>query len=355
MATPDTPYAELHAHSNFSFLDGASHPEELVGVAALLGLPALAITDHAGMYGAVRLWKAARETSTDAAREAGLRPVRPIIGLEVAIPRDEGELRLARRGRKLNDPYRGEKASRGWPGELHAGPIPGDHLVLLARDAAGYSALAHLASRGHLAGEKQFPVFARTLVEAALDDARGHLLALTGCRNGRGAAPPAGRRPCRRAGSRGTLGAPPPRRRPAGRAEPPPRARRRLARRPARRAGGRGRPADRGHQRGAPRHARREAAPGRAGLHPPRCHPRRGARAAAPQRRARAEGRRRAGRHRPRAARRAQPPRVGGGDGARGRHRWVVRAGPGLRALSVSGLHGPRWRDAVLISLPACP
>ncbi len=184
MATPDPPYAELHAHSNFSFLDGASHPEELVATAALLGLPALAITDHAGMYGAVRLWKAARETSTDAAREAGLRPVRPIIGLEVAVPRDEGELRLARRGRKLNDPYRGEKASRGWPGELHAGPIPGDHLVLLARDAAGYSALAHLASRGHLAGQKQFPVFARTLVEAALDGARGHLIALTGCRNG---------------------------------------------------------------------------------------------------------------------------------------------------------------------------
>ncbi|MEO8246151.1 MAG: PHP domain-containing protein, partial [Chloroflexota bacterium] len=184
MATPDPPYAELHAHSNFSFLDGASHPEELVGIAALLGLPALAITDHAGMYGAVRLWKAARETSTDAAREAGLRAVRPIIGLEVAVPRDEEELRLARRGRKLNDPYRGEKASRGWPGELHAGPIPGDHLVLLARDAAGYSALAHLTSRGHLAGEKQFPVFERTLVEAALDDARGHLVALTGCRNG---------------------------------------------------------------------------------------------------------------------------------------------------------------------------
>ncbi len=184
MATPDTPYAELHAHSNFSFLDGASHPEELVATAALLSLPALAITDHAGLYGAVRLWKAARETTTDAAREAGLHPVRPIIGLEVAIPRDEAELRLARRGRRLNDPLRGAKASRGWPGELHAGPIPGDHLVLLARDAAGYSALSRLASRGHLAGEKQFPIFGRSLVEAALDGARGHLVALTGCRNG---------------------------------------------------------------------------------------------------------------------------------------------------------------------------
>src|SRR5574338_428496 len=177
-------YCELHAHSNFSFLDGASHPEELVGRAAQIGMPALAVTDHAGLYAAVRLWKAAQQTRTDAARDAGLSPVTAIVGLEVAIPRNEGELRLARRGRRLNDPLRGERASRGWPGEHHAGPIPGDHLVLLARDAAGYSTLAQLASRGHLAGEKQFPIFEQRLVEEALDAARGHLIGLSGCRNG---------------------------------------------------------------------------------------------------------------------------------------------------------------------------
>ncbi len=184
MGTPDDDYCELHAHSNFSFLDGASHPEELVARAAQVGMPALAITDHAGLYAAVRLHKAAAETETDAARAAGLSPVRPIIGLEVVIPRTDDELRLAHRGRKLNDPLRGSKASRGWPGEHHAGPIPGDHLVLVARDVDGYTALSRLASRGHLAGEKQFPVFARSLVTAALDEARGHLAGLTGCRNG---------------------------------------------------------------------------------------------------------------------------------------------------------------------------
>ncbi len=183
MGTPDT-YCELHAHSNFSFLDGASHPEELIGRAAMLGVPALAITDHAGLYAAVRAWKAAQETETDAARASGLRPVRPIIGLELSIPRTDDEVRLARRGRKLNDPLRGANASRGWPGEHHAGPMPGDHLVLLARDVDGYTALSRLASRGHLAGEKQFPVFERALVAAALDEARGHLIGLTGCRNG---------------------------------------------------------------------------------------------------------------------------------------------------------------------------
>ena len=143
------------------------------------------------------------------------------------------ELRLARRGRRLNDPFRGERASRGWPGELHGGPIPGDHLVLLARDAAGYAALSRLASRGHLAGEKQFPVFERSLVETALDDARGHLVALTGCRNGEVprhllAGDPAAARAAAERWAR-----PPSRRRPARRADPPPQPGRRLARRPA--------------------------------------------------------------------------------------------------------------------------
>ena len=53
-------YAELHAHSAFSFLDGASHPEELAAEAARLGLAALAVTDHDGLYGVVRFAEAAR-------------------------------------------------------------------------------------------------------------------------------------------------------------------------------------------------------------------------------------------------------------------------------------------------------
>src|SRR4051812_49512596 len=61
LAEPENrvPYAELHCHSNFSFLDGASHPEELVEEAARLGLEAIALTDHDGMYGIVRFAEAA--------------------------------------------------------------------------------------------------------------------------------------------------------------------------------------------------------------------------------------------------------------------------------------------------------
>src|SRR6187431_1683449 len=67
-------YAELHCHTNFSFLDGASDPDEIVGRAAELGLPALAATDHQGLYGAVRF--------ASAAVEAGIHPV---IGVEVEL------------------------------------------------------------------------------------------------------------------------------------------------------------------------------------------------------------------------------------------------------------------------------
>ncbi|HEX4776683.1 MAG TPA: PHP domain-containing protein, partial [Acidimicrobiia bacterium] len=56
-------YAELHCHTNFSFLDGASHPEDLVEEAVRLGLDALAVTDHDGLYGVVRFAEVARELS----------------------------------------------------------------------------------------------------------------------------------------------------------------------------------------------------------------------------------------------------------------------------------------------------
>ena len=67
-------FAELHCHSNFSFLDGASTVDDLAERAVELGYPALAITDHQGLYGAVRF--------ASAMHEVGLRP---IVGLEVEL------------------------------------------------------------------------------------------------------------------------------------------------------------------------------------------------------------------------------------------------------------------------------
>src|SRR3954469_14910681 len=61
------PYVELHSHSTFSFLDGASHPIELAGTAAEQGHTALALTDHDGLYGSMAL--------AQAAKPLGIRPL----------------------------------------------------------------------------------------------------------------------------------------------------------------------------------------------------------------------------------------------------------------------------------------
>lgn len=67
-------YVELHAHSGYSFLDGASHPEELVLQALEHGYPAMALTDHDGLYGAMEF--------AQAARHHGLQP---ITGAEITL------------------------------------------------------------------------------------------------------------------------------------------------------------------------------------------------------------------------------------------------------------------------------
>jgi error-prone DNA polymerase len=140
------PYAELHAHSNFSFLDGASHPEELAEEAERLGLTALALTDHDGFYGVVRF--------SEAARELGL-PT--IFGAELSLG--------------LPKPQNGE-----------ADPA-GRHLLVLARGPAGYARLARTMSEAHLrGGEKGKPDYVD--LEAVADRLRGHVLVLTGCRKG---------------------------------------------------------------------------------------------------------------------------------------------------------------------------
>ena len=71
-------YGELHAHSGFSFLDGASDPEELAAEGARLGLSGLALTDHHGFYGIVRF--------AEAARAFGLPTV---FGTEISIDADD--------------------------------------------------------------------------------------------------------------------------------------------------------------------------------------------------------------------------------------------------------------------------
>ena len=156
------PYAELHCHSNFSFLDGASHPEQLAEEAARLGLEALALTDHDGFYGVVRF--------AEAARTVGLPTV---FGAEIS---------LTARGRVA----RGEtdthhQVDTGMVVDSHAPDPHAQHLLVLADGPTGYARLARALSLGHLAGEKGAPQFA---FDDVADAVAGHAWVLTGCRKG---------------------------------------------------------------------------------------------------------------------------------------------------------------------------
>ena len=118
-APPPPPgYAELHARSNFSLLDGASHPEELVEEAAALGYAALALTDRDGLYGVVRAHQAARD-----------RGFRLIVGADITV---EG----------------------------------GRLLTLLCQDRDGYANLSRLITKARLASPKG-------RAECRLDDVAG--------------------------------------------------------------------------------------------------------------------------------------------------------------------------------------
>ncbi len=140
------PYAELHAHSNFSFLDGASSPEELLEEATRLRLHALAMTDHDGLYGIVHLAEAAEAYDR----------VKTVFGAELSLD--------------LSRPQNGEADPEG------------SHLVVLARQQAGYHKLAAALTEAQLAGqEKGRPVYDLTsLSDRAGDD----WMVLTGCRKG---------------------------------------------------------------------------------------------------------------------------------------------------------------------------
>ena len=162
-AAPVVPYAELHCHSNFSFLDGASHPEELATEAARLGLEALAITDHDGFYGVVRF--------AEAAKAVGLPTV---FGSEIGLSATE---RSVVRSERDTD----RQVDTGMVPDSHAPDPSGTHLLVLADGPDGYARLSRVLSNGHLAGEKGAPQFAFGDVA---DIVAGHGWVLTGCRKG---------------------------------------------------------------------------------------------------------------------------------------------------------------------------
>jgi len=125
-------YIELHAHSNFSLLDGACFPEELVEAARTRGMEALALTDHDGLYGVPRFFRAAREKGLKA-----------IVGAELTL---QGDF----------------------------------HITLLVRDPKGYANLGRLITKAQLSGSKGDP----HLPLSSIGELSEGLICLSGCKRG---------------------------------------------------------------------------------------------------------------------------------------------------------------------------
>ncbi|MGD2105047.1 MAG: DNA polymerase III subunit alpha, partial [Anaerolineae bacterium] len=135
-------FVHLHVHTEYSLLDGLSSCRELVGRAVELGMPALALTDHGAMYGAIQFYKACRAAG-----------IKPIIGMETYV---------APRGREDRDPQRDRTPY---------------HLVLLAQNNTGYHNLMRLATLAQLEGFYYKPRVDRE----TLEEHNEGLIVLSGC------------------------------------------------------------------------------------------------------------------------------------------------------------------------------
>ena len=175
-------YAELHSHTNFSFLDGASWAGDLVARAAKLGYEALAVTDHDGFRGVVQVHAHASAI--------GL-PV--VYGTEVGMPLDEGSSSEASVSEHLL-PSEGAIAIRGASDITRRGRVrrthgskplhrrKTDHLVLLASDPGGYAAIGRFITKGQYRGVKDAPRYSYRDLEDAVRS--GGVIGLSGCWQG---------------------------------------------------------------------------------------------------------------------------------------------------------------------------
>src|SRR6266480_5593805 len=137
-------FVHLHLHTEYSLLDGACRLDKLVERAHELKFPALTITDHGVLYGAIDFYQAARDKG-----------IKPIIGCEVYVAP----------GSRLE-----KKTTSGSRDVYH-------HLVLLARDETGYKNLIQLATDAHLKGYYYKPRIDKEI----LAEYKEGLIALSGC------------------------------------------------------------------------------------------------------------------------------------------------------------------------------
>lgn len=166
-ASPDS-FVHLHLHTDHSLLDGCCRIDRLMRRCEELNMPAVAMTDHGNLFGAIDFYSAARKKG-----------IKPIIGCEIYLVYDHKMSEKPRRDRKRTDdigdlPEDHQLQPSDFPKhQIH-------HKTILAKDFEGYQNLSRLISKAHTEGVYYKP---RVDVEALASYSKG-LIGLSGCING---------------------------------------------------------------------------------------------------------------------------------------------------------------------------
>lgn len=161
------PFAHLHVHTDYSLLDGCCRIDRLVGRAAELGMPAIAMTDHGNLFGAIDFYRKAKDAG-----------IKPLIGCEIYLVHDHKMSDRPKREKKRTDDIADvpeeELSPEDFPRYLT------HHKTLIAQNFTGYQNLVKLVSDAHLNGQYYKP---RTDMEKLAQYSEG-IIGLSGCING---------------------------------------------------------------------------------------------------------------------------------------------------------------------------
>ena len=163
----DPPFVHLHVHTDRSLLDGCCRIDLLAARAAELGMPALAMTDHGNLYGAVEFY-----------RQVSGHGVKPLIGCEIYLVHDHTMDERPKREKKRSDDM--VDVPEEELGPEHFPPHQIHHKTLIARNFTGYQNLVKLVSEAHVRGMYYRP---RTDMEHLARHSEG-IIGLSGCING---------------------------------------------------------------------------------------------------------------------------------------------------------------------------
>ena len=168
MSAADGPFVHLHNHTHYSLLDGCAKPARAAARCAELGMPALAMTDHGNLFGAIDFYRSCKKAG-----------IKPLIGCELYYVNDHKQSERPKRERKRTDDI-GDIPEDYVPSPDDFPKFQIHHKGVIAKDYEGYQNLCKLVSNAHLHGVYYKP---RADIETLAKYSKG-LIGLSGCING---------------------------------------------------------------------------------------------------------------------------------------------------------------------------